>query len=920
MTLTLALRRPSFTRRFGVFLQAAASLGVLLWAALSTPCVEPHWAVYRGAELDCLSLPEYLSPLLISLALWVMGTWVAKEGRRLIRSFFFGISAILASGMHSAIGSDIGFRLFFLLLIWAAPLQFYVHWDLIGRPDNRWTRRGRLGLVLMALVLSLLPLHQSRAALSGSHLYAPWIVLVILTLVTSITMTALLLITEYRRDRREAHRRPIRLVSFGNVSALVPVIVLSLLPRLVRMDVRIPYEMTFPAFLLSPLLYVYASVPHQHGRIGSALKSVAVVYWAMLLFLCTYVWGAIVVGLPLLGDASTSTIPLIALSAAAMLVATQTIRPLERFIQRVWYSSTPDYAQTVSRLARSLVATLDRGRLEFLLLHDLSDSMGLASAGLFLRDARWRLAWTAGKDMSPPKGMDPVLNGDGPLVRRLRAERRPMSREELRQTLASAWSELNPLEQWLLSRADVDVWLPLAGVGPDAEAMQCGLLVLGRKITEDLFTTEDMRLLATVTDQASIAAQNVLLSEEKALTEERLSQAVKLEAIGRLAAGIAHDFNNILTSILGYAYLIQSRNDIAAEAHDDLDIIVQEGQRAARLIQQILDFARKSMVQFQPLDMLSLLKETIKLLQRTLPESVQLRLQIGPADYIVRSDPTMMSQVMTNLAVNAVDAMPDGGELHIILDRLVIARGQDTPLPDMEPGDWVVITVRDTGIGIPEDALAHIFEPFFTTKEVGKGTGLGLAQVYGIVKQHGGAIDVETAVGVGTAFKIYFPALEGADKKEQPAVKNEIVPGHGEAIMVVEDEPVVLRSLTRMLELANYRVVAAHDAREAVELFQRQGDDIALLITDMVMPGAGGWDLITFLRRRRPNLKALVITGYPLEEEGHTLLSLGIVDWLPKPVTAVGLTERIAEMLSDNGQDALDSPRAIAKEANIIHA
>ena len=902
MTSALASRNARPLRRIAVLLQVVGNLGALLWAALGTPCIELSWAVQRGAELDCLTLPEFLTPLIMGLVLWGMGVWVATEGRALTCSFFFVISAILAFGMRSATGSDVGFRLFFLLLIWAAPIQFSVHWDLLSRPKGRWTRRGLLGFVLVAVVLSLPPILQTRAALSAVALGMVWILMVVLALVISMVMTALLLVTEYRRDRREAHRRPIRLLSFGNVSALVPVIALSLLPQVVRTDARLPYEMTFLAFLLSPLLYAYASLHHRHQRIGPTLKWVAVIYWAIVLFLCTYVWGAIITGLPPLGDASIAATPLIALSAVAMLVTTQAIRPLERLIQRVWYGSTPDYAQTVSGLARSLAATLDRGSLAFLLLHELCDIMGLAGAGLLLRDARWQLAWAAGTGISLPEGIEPVLGGDGALARQLRAERQPMRHQELREKLELDWAS-SPLEKWLLSQANIGVWLPLAGFGPGAENTLSGVLVLGCKVTEDLFTSEDMRLLSTIADQASVAAQNVLLSEEKALAEQRLAEAGKLEAIGRLAAGIAHDFNNILTSILGYTYLIQSRGDLATEIQEDLDIIVQEGQRAARLIQQILDFARKSMVQFQPLDLLSFLKETIKLLQRTLPETVRIVLQVGPADYAILSDPTMMSQVMTNLAVNAVDAMPDGGELRISLDRLMIAPGQPTPLPDMEPGDWVAIAVHDTGTGIPEDVLAHIFEPFFTTKEVGKGTGLGLAQVYGIVKQHGGAIGVETSVGVGTTFTLYLPALETIDKDRQPAPKSEIVSGHGETVMVVEDEPVVLRSLTRMLELANYCVVPVRDAQEAVEIFQYRDGDIALLITDMVMPGVGGWDLITYLRKRHPTLKALVVTGYPLAEEDHALLSSGIVNWLPKPVTAAVLSKRVAEMLSTKPEE-----------------
>ena len=326
----------------------------------------------------------------------------------------------------------------------------------------------------------------------------------------------------------------------------------------------------------------------------------------------------------------------------------------------------------------------------------------------------------------------------------------------------------------------------------------------------------------------------------------------------------------------------------------DLQRIEGEGQRAAHLIRQILDFSRKSAIQPQYLDLVPFLKEATKFLQRTIPESIRIILDMRPVEYPINADPTQMQQVVTNLAVNARDAMPEGGELRFRLSRFVLKAGQDPPLPEMLPGEWIELSVSDTGAGIPPDVRPHIFEPFFTTKGVGKGTGLGLSQVYGIMMQHDGLIDVRSEVGEGTTFVLYLPVLDM--RKEMPGEEaaEELVSGRGEMALVVEDQPVVLDMLGKMLEDLGYRVLMTGSGMAALEVYERHRDEIAVVLTDMVMPGMSGVGLFRALRDQDPDVKVVVMTGYSLGQDEKELLSLGVARWVQKPIT-LGVLSRVMD-------------------------
>jgi len=389
------------------------------------------------------------------------------------------------------------------------------------------------------------------------------------------------------------------------------------------------------------------------------------------------------------------------------------------------------------------------------------------------------------------------------------------------------------------------------------------------------------------------------VTERKEL-EERMVRQERLAAVGQLTAGIAHDFNNILTGILGYAELLQLSPEMPASARASLQTISQSGQRAATLVRQMLDFSRKTIHQLEPVNLSGLLIETFDFLKSTIPENIEMHLDLAAGDYLVEADATQLQQVITNLVLNARDAMAGGGVLGLGLTRADVA-GEEKCVICGQPieGEWVQLKVTDTGPGIPPEILGRVFEPFFTTKDVGQGTGLGLAQVYGIVPQHHGHILVESEVGQGSAFTIYLPpavapnqvvSVEAAQAKQ----------GQGETILVVEDDPGVLEATGAMLRQLGYTVLAANSGTEALDHFEAHRQKIDLVLSDMVMPDMDGEELFQRLQAIDPSLKMIVMSGYPLGNRGADLLAGGVVDWLQKPVSFGQLSQAVAQALSDH--------------------
>jgi two-component system cell cycle sensor histidine kinase/response regulator CckA len=394
---------------------------------------------------------------------------------------------------------------------------------------------------------------------------------------------------------------------------------------------------------------------------------------------------------------------------------------------------------------------------------------------------------------------------------------------------------------------------------------------------------------------------------ERKRFEEQMREADRMAALGQLAGGIAHDFNNVLMTIILYAEMLVEEPSLSPDLAPDVESILNEAQEAAHLVRQVLDFSRRSRIETRLVDLRAFVQESVDMLRRILSESISLLLEVGSGECLVNADPTRIQQVLMNLVVNARDAMPEGGDLRIGLSRVQVRPGQEPPLAEMDVGEWVCLAVSDTGTGIPPEVLPRIFEPFFTTKPEGQGTGLGLAQVYGIVKQHGGHIGVETEVGWGTTFCIYLPAQEMQEVEEVPQ-EEAVARGNGEIVLVAEDEERVRNSCRRVLEELGYRVLTAENGREALEIYRsaeracpEQGRGIDLVLTDMVMPEMGGKELIWGLRKENPHLKAIAMTGHVLAEDLRQLKEEGSLEVVYKPLDTNTLARVVRHALDGDG-------------------
>ncbi|MGB9067619.1 MAG: ATP-binding protein [Candidatus Acidiferrales bacterium] len=386
------------------------------------------------------------------------------------------------------------------------------------------------------------------------------------------------------------------------------------------------------------------------------------------------------------------------------------------------------------------------------------------------------------------------------------------------------------------------------------------------------------------------------VSEQRQL-EEKFRQAQKMEAVGRLSGGVAHDFNNLLGVIIGYAEFLQESLDPENSLRSSVDEILKAGKRAASLTRQLLAFSRQQVLDPKVLDLNVVVLDMDKMLRRLIGEDIELSTVLGPDLGRLKADQSQLEQVLLNLVVNARDAMPQGGKLlidtqNMVMDEAFVRR---YPYP-VQPGPYVCLTVTDSGIGMDAETKARAFEPFFTTKEKGKGTGLGLSTVYGVVKQSGGYIDIYSAPGAGTTFKIYLPRVDDAIITDAPIGAATSFTGN-ETILLAEDES-SLRTLTRnTLELCGYKVLEAKDGLEALEVSERFKGPIDLLLTDMVMPGMGGRQLAQELARRRPEIRLAYMSGYT----GQAVGSQGPVDpgsvFLLKPFTRELLTRKIREAL-----------------------
>ena len=387
--------------------------------------------------------------------------------------------------------------------------------------------------------------------------------------------------------------------------------------------------------------------------------------------------------------------------------------------------------------------------------------------------------------------------------------------------------------------------------------------------------------------------------DEKKRLEEQLMHAQKMEAVGTLAGGIAHDFNNVLQAIGGYVELLLMRKEKYDPDYNYLNQIDQLSQRAGELVKQLLIFSRKVESKLRPLDLNQEVVNVHKLLMKTIPKMINIKLELADDIKIINADTIQLEQIVMNLAVNARDSMPDGGTLNIRTENVTVddISSYQNHLGAI-PGDYVSLSVADSGHGMNKEIQKHIFEPFFTSKPSGKGTGLGLATVYGIVKSHGGYIICQSEPGKGTCFKVYFPALKVGSEKDEPERKMNLdVEGGDETILLVDDEMGILNIGSDILKIYGYRTFTASSGESALELYEDKKGEIDLVVLDIGMPGMGGHKCFEELLKIDPDVKVIVASGYALEGKVKEMLNAGASGFISKPYQLSELLKKIRETL-----------------------
>jgi signal transduction histidine kinase/ActR/RegA family two-component response regulator len=431
----------------------------------------------------------------------------------------------------------------------------------------------------------------------------------------------------------------------------------------------------------------------------------------------------------------------------------------------------------------------------------------------------------------------------------------------------------------------------LAALIPDPSARVDGSIVQG------LGFVAVTALLVTLLLRRELLARARAEAERQAL-DDQLRQAQKLESVGRLAGGVAHDFNNALGVILSRTDLALSQAPAGGEIERHLELVRQAALHSAQLTRQLLAFARRQTIAPRVLDLNRAVDASLDMLRHLIGENVELSWLPGSEPGRVRMDPAQIDQILANLLVNARDAIGQAGHVTIRTSRAVL---EDQRVPGAAPGEYVVLSVADDGCGMAKEVLEQAFEPFFTTKPPGQGTGLGLATVYGIVKQNGGAICVASAPGSGTAFEVYLPAVAGETARdEEPRDEGTAAStGASRTILLVEDEPAMLEVVAEMLGEFGHRVLSAGSAEEAVTLAREHAGPIDLLVTDIIMPTTSGWDLAERLRADRPRTRALFVSGYTADViAGSSVLADG-VRFLQKPFGRRELAEAVRRALDE---------------------
>jgi signal transduction histidine kinase/CheY-like chemotaxis protein len=410
------------------------------------------------------------------------------------------------------------------------------------------------------------------------------------------------------------------------------------------------------------------------------------------------------------------------------------------------------------------------------------------------------------------------------------------------------------------------------------------------------FRESDIKVLQTIGQMVASEFERLDEEREREQIREQLYQAQKMEAIGTLAGGVAHDFNNMLQGILGYVSLLKIKISESDPIFKPLSVIERSAEKAAELTKQLLGFARKGKYVLEPVTLNDIVDDVIKIVSRTFDRAIEIKTALQRDLWTVEADRSQIENVILNLCLNARDATPAGGILRIETVNQEI-REEEIPYPWFKAGRYSVLKISDTGMGMAEEVKKHIFEPFFTTKEKDKGTGMGLAMVYGVVKNHDGFITVDSEPGKGSAFTIYLPVVEKEPAKIKTEVK-EIPHGQG-TILVVDDEEFIRNLATDILHELGYKVLHAANGQEAIDVYTLRKDEIDLVILDLIMPKMGGAEAFQKLKGIDPGVQVLISSGYGLEEKtGEMINEEGIVGFIQKPYHIIDIAEVLKHVLS----------------------
>ena len=388
--------------------------------------------------------------------------------------------------------------------------------------------------------------------------------------------------------------------------------------------------------------------------------------------------------------------------------------------------------------------------------------------------------------------------------------------------------------------------------------------------------------------------------EGKEKLQAQLQQSQKLEAIGTLAGGIAHDFNNLLQAINGHTQMLLMDKNSNDMDYPSLTSIQNAGNRAALLVRQLLQFSRRSQPERRPIDVNQEVENARRMLERIIPRMINIDLHLSGHLWTINADSVQMEQILLNLGTNAAHAMPDGGNFVIETKNVTLGEQYVKRNIEAKPGNYVLLSVSDTGHGMDRETVSHIFDPFFTTKEIGKGTGLGLASVYGIIKSHGGYITCYSEIGQGTVFKIYLPAIEQAEMDNVKAVSGEKTKGGSETVLLVDDEAPIRDFASRVFNKFGYTVLTATSGEDALEIYSSKSTDIDLVLMDLGMPGMGGHRCLQELLKINPEVKVVIASGYSINGQVEQSMEAGAKGYVGKPYQLAELLNTAREVLDEN--------------------